>query len=45
MRSPVQRWNAIEKSDRAFMIGSIIAPLAIWWFYFGREKYSTKGIK
>ncbi len=45
MANPVDRWNAIEKGDRAFIIGSLVAPLAIWWFYTGRHKYGTKGLK
>lgn len=45
MRSPIERWNAIEKNDRAFMLGTIVVPIVVWWYYFGRDKYSTKGIK
>jgi plastocyanin domain-containing protein len=41
--------NDMDKSDRQFLIstciGSLIAPLLVWWFLTGRHKYSTKGMK
>lgn len=45
MANPVQRWKALDKGDRSFIVGSIVAPIVIWWFYYGREKYGTKGLK
>jgi hypothetical protein len=45
MRSPLTLWNGIEHSDRAFIVGSVIAPIFVWWFYYGRQKYGTKGMK
>lgn len=45
MANPLERWKAIKVDDRAFLVGTIVAPIAVWWFYFGRKKYGTKGLK
>lgn len=45
MANPIDRWNALEKGDRAFLLGSILTPFAIWWYFSARHKYGTKGLK
>jgi hypothetical protein len=35
----------IDTADKQFFIASILIPLCIWWFFTGRKKYSTKGMK
>lgn len=45
MTNPVSLWKGIDKGDRAFIVGSIIAPIVVWWIYQGRQKYGTKGMR
>lgn len=33
----------LDYDDRAFMVGSIVGPLLVWWLFYGRKKYSLKG--
>ncbi len=35
----------LDKSDKAFFVGSIVVPLVIWWYFYGRQKYGMKGMK
>lgn len=45
MMNPKTAWEGIDRSDRMFVVGSIIAPIIIWWYYKGRHKYNLKGMK
>lgn len=33
----------MNKDDKFFLLGSIVIPLGLWWIFYGRDKYSTKG--
>jgi hypothetical protein len=35
----------IDSSDKQFFVAAIVAPIAAWWFFVGRKKYSVKGMK
>lgn len=35
----------LDKDDKAFMVGTILAPIIVWWLFYGRRKYGTKGMK
>jgi hypothetical protein len=35
----------LDRNDKQFFVGAIIAPLIVWWLFVGRQKYSTKGMK
>lgn len=35
----------LDNQDKQFILASIVAPLVIWWFFTGRKKYSTKGMR
>lgn len=35
----------MERGDKQFFLASIVAPLVIWWYFTGRNKYSAKGMK
>lgn len=39
------KFSEIDKRDKQFLIGAILAPLAVWWFFHARDKYSAKGMK
>jgi hypothetical protein len=41
----IRRWNALDNGDKAFFVGSLIAPIMVWWYFTGRKKYGTKGLK
>ena len=45
MRTPVQAWGGIAQDDRMWIVGTIVAPIFVWWLYKGRKRYSTKGLK
>lgn len=45
MASPKDIWKGIDKSDRYTLLSTVAIPIAFWWFYIGRKKYSTKGVK
>jgi len=45
MANPKQIWTGLDKSDRAWLVGTVVAPIAVWWFYHGRNKYGTRGMK
>lgn len=34
----------LDKSDRQWLVASIIVPIVLWWLFTGRKKYSTKGM-
>jgi hypothetical protein len=33
----------LDKHDRYFFLASVLVPVLLWWFFYGREKYSLKG--
>lgn len=35
----------LDKQDKQFFVGAILAPLITWWLFIGRQKYGTKGMK
>lgn len=37
--------RSLDKSDKQFMVATIIAPVVVWWYFSGRRKYGTKGMK
>ncbi len=43
--NPVNIWKTLDKSDRYMLVSSIFVPLVVWWFYIGRTKYGTKGMR
>jgi len=45
MATPVERWNALQNGDKAFIVGTVITPIVVWWYFTGRKKYGTKGLK
>jgi hypothetical protein len=34
-----------DNDDKKFFLASILIPLAVWWYFTGRKKYGTKGMK
>jgi len=45
MATPVDMWKGLEKNDRYMILSGVVIPLAFWWFYIGRSRYGTKGMK
>jgi hypothetical protein len=43
--SPKRMWDGLEKGDRYMLLSGVVVPLAFWWYYIGRERYGTKGMK
>jgi hypothetical protein len=37
--------RALDKGDKQFFAATVIAPLLVWWYFNGRKKYGTKGMK
>lgn len=36
----------MDKDDKAFFIGTILAPLIVWWCFYGRKKFGfIKGMR
>lgn len=35
----------MPRDDQMFLIGTIITPILVWWFFVGRNRYSAKGMK
>jgi hypothetical protein len=35
----------LDYDDKAFIAGSILGPLFIWWLFYGRKKYGMKGMR
>lgn len=35
----------MDNSDKQWLIGAIVAPIAAWWIFKGRQKYGSKGLK
>lgn len=44
MPTPIARWKGLDRNDRMFFVGSVLAPLAVWFIYKS-HKYSTKGMR
>jgi len=36
---------SLDRDDKAFFVGSIVGPIIIWWLFYGRRKYSAKGMR
>lgn len=36
---------SLDRDDKAFFVGSLLAPIIVWWFFYGRKKYAMKGMK
>lgn len=45
MTNPISMWKGIDKNDRYMLLSSIVVPILFWWFYVGRNKYGTKGMR
>jgi hypothetical protein len=45
MANPVQLWKGIDKGDRYMLLSSIVIPVLFWWYYVGRKRYGTKGMR
>jgi hypothetical protein len=45
MATPKDVWKGIDRGDRYMLLSSMIVPVLFWWFYIGRKKYGTKGMK
>ena len=39
------KFQGIDTDDKAFLVGSVIAPIIVWWMFFGRKKYGVGGMK
>jgi hypothetical protein len=37
--------RSMDSGDKQFMVGAIIGPILVWWFFTGRKRYGTKGMK
>jgi len=37
--------KGMQDNDKYFFIGSILVPIITWWIFFGRKRYSVKGMK
>lgn len=37
--------KTMNDDDRNFLILGVLAPLAAWWLFIGRKRYSVKGMK
>lgn len=35
----------IRSEDKQYLVGAVIAPLAVWIFFVYRKRYSAKGMK
>lgn len=35
----------LDYDDKAFIVGSIVGPLIVWWLFYGKKKYGMKGMK
>lgn len=35
----------MDRSDKQFLVATLIAPLLVWWMFTGRRKYGTKGMR
>lgn len=45
MANPIQMWKGIDKGDRYMLLSSIVIPVLFWWYYVGRNRYGTKGMR
>lgn len=43
--NPISIWKGLDRSDRYMIVSSVVAPILVWWFYTGRHKYSSKGMR
>lgn len=43
--NPLATWHGLDKQDKYMILTSVVIPIAFWWGYFGRHKYSTKGMR
>jgi hypothetical protein len=34
----------MDSGDKQFLVGTLIAPVIVWWLFQGRKKYSVKGM-
>lgn len=37
--------KGLAKEDKAFFAGTVIAPIVVWWLFYGRKRYAMKGMK
>ena len=37
--------RGIDNDDKAYLVGTIVAPIVVWWFFFGRKTYGVGGMK
>lgn len=35
----------MDRDDKSFFVGTVIAPIIVWWIFYGRKRYSAKGMK
>jgi len=41
----MMKFSTMDTSDKQFFVAGILAPILAWWFFHGRKKYSTGGMK
>lgn len=39
------KFAELDRKDKQYLVGAVIAPLVVWWFFTARTKYSAKGMK
>lgn len=35
----------MDYDDKRFFITTVLLPIAAWWYFIGRKRYGTKGMK
>jgi hypothetical protein len=38
-------FKALSPSDRYTLVGTVLVPLVLWWFFIGRKKFNLKGLR
>jgi hypothetical protein len=41
----VIKFQHMDDGDKAFLLGSVMLPIFVWWYFNGRKKYGAKGLK
>lgn len=44
MATPKDVWIGMDKNHKYF-IASVIATIAVWWGFYGKSSYKTKGMR
>lgn len=35
---------ALDHNDKYWLLGTVVAPIVVWWMFIGRHKYGVKGM-